>query len=165
MTPVYGSLSAITSYLPVVRLSRMRVPVPCSVAASASLFSRPQQAVRVTACSSALMFGFALNLSGKVSWPSRAALFCPTTIWSLYSMRQRVAVPDHLRQLVAGVDVNERERHVAEERLARQPQQHGRVLADRPQHAEAFEVPERLAEDENALLFELIEVIHGRARF
>ncbi len=64
----------------------MRVPVPCSVAVSASVLSRPQQAVRATACSSALMFGFALNLSGNVSWASSAALFWPTTICSLYSI-------------------------------------------------------------------------------
>ena len=80
-------------------------------------------------------------------------------------MRQPVPVLDHLGKLVVGVDVDERERHVAEERLARQPQQHGRVLADRPQHAEALEVAEGLAEDVNALLFQLIEVVHVRRRF
>ena len=35
--------------------------------------------------------------------------------------RQAIAVLDHLRHLVGGVDVHQRDRHVAEERLARQP--------------------------------------------
>ena len=43
--------------------------------------------------------------------------------------RELVAIFDHFRELVAGIDVHERERHVATKRLTRQPQQHGRVLA------------------------------------
>jgi hypothetical protein len=73
--------------------------------------------------------------------------------------RQRVAVPDHLRQLVAGVDVDQRERHVAEERLPRQPQQHRAVLADRPEHGELREARVRLAQQVHAAVLELIEVI------
>src|SRR5258707_1188919 len=37
---------------------------------------------------------------------------------------------------VAGIDVHERKRNVAEEGFARQPEQHGRILADAPEHGE-----------------------------
>ena len=63
----------------------MRGRVPCSVSVSALVLSRPQQAMRASACSSMLMVGFAFSLSGKVSFASSAALFWPTTIFSLYS--------------------------------------------------------------------------------
>src|SRR5216683_2945936 len=46
--------------------------------------------------------------------------------------RHALAEADHLRQLVRGVDVDGRERNAAEKRLARQPHQHVRILADRP---------------------------------
>ena len=68
-----------------------------------------------------------------------------------------VAILDHARDLVGGVHVHQREGHVAEERLARQPQQHGRVLADAPQHGEVLKLVERLAQDVDALVFEFVQ--------
>ena len=41
-----------------------------------------------------------------------------------------VAIRDHLGNLVRCVDVDQREGHMPEERLARQPQHDGAVLAD-----------------------------------
>jgi putative membrane protein len=76
---------------------------------------------------------------------------------------QTIPVLDHLGQLVARVDVHERERHVPEEGLARQPEEDGGVLADGPQHAEALEVAESFPKDVDALLLELIEVVHDAA--
>ncbi len=66
-----------------------------------------------------------------------------------------VAILDHRRNLVCGVDMHERERHVTEKRFARQPQQHGRVLTDAPQHREVFKFVECLAHDVNALILQL----------
>ena len=139
----------------------MRVPVPCSVAASASVLSRPQQAVRACGLLLGAHVRVRLELVGEGVLLVERGLVLADDHLQLVLHRQLVAVPDHLRQLVVGVDVDQRERHVAEERLARQPQQDRRVLADRPQHAQALEVPEGLAEDEDALLFELVEVVHG----
>jgi hypothetical protein len=73
---------------------------------------------------------------------------------------QAIAVGDHLGQLVAGVDVDQGEGNVAKERLAGQPQQDGRVLADGPQHAQALKGAKRLPQDVDALLLQLIEVGH-----
>src|SRR5690606_19384237 len=42
----------------------------------------------------------------------------------------------------------------------RQPQEDRRILADGPQHAQVFEVAERLPEDVHALLLELVQVVH-----
>ena len=73
---------------------------------------------------------------------------------------QAVAVLDHLRDLVLRVDVHQRQRHVPEEGLAGQPQQHRAVLADRPEHHELLELAIRLAQDVDALGFEFVEMIH-----
>ena len=72
-----------------------------------------------------------------------------------------VAVFDHAGDLVGGVHVDQRERHMAEKGFARQPQQHGGVLADAPQHGEVLELVERFAEDVDGLVFEFGEVVHG----
>ncbi len=77
--------------------------------------------------------------------------------------RQPVAVLDHLRHLVGRVDVHERDRHVAEERLARQVQEHRAVLADGPQHADVAEPAVRLAQDVDALGLERVELVHEAA--
>ena len=76
-----------------------------------------------------------------------------------HSRHEPVAVLDHRRDLVGRVDVDEREGHVAEERLAREPQQDGRVLADAPEHREVVELVERLAQDVNRLILERVQVI------
>ena len=65
----------------------------------------------------------------------------------------RVAVAERvdLREFLAGIDVHHRERDVAEERLARQPQHDVAVLAERPQDRELVDLVERLAQDVDAL--------------
>jgi len=68
-----------------------------------------------------------------------------------------IAVLDHAGDLEAGIYMNQRERHVAEEGLARQPQQHGRVFANAPQHRQAFKLVERLAQDVDALVFQFVQ--------
>ena len=73
---------------------------------------------------------------------------------------QAVAVGERLGNLKTRIDVHQGERHMAEERLARQPQEHRRILAHRPQHAEISEMTVRLAQDIHALLFQGSETIH-----
>ena len=53
--------------------------------------------------------------------------------------------------------MHEREGDMAEERLAGEPEQHGRVFADAPEHGEVVELVERLAEDVDALAFEFVQ--------
>ena len=73
-----------------------------------------------------------------------------------------VPVLDHGRDLVARVDVEQREGDVPEERLAGEPQEHRGVLAHGPQHREVVEVLVGLAKDVDALVFQLSEmVVHG----
>ena len=76
--------------------------------------------------------------------------------------RQPVPILDHLGNLERGVDVDQRDRHVAEERLAGEPEQDRAVLADRPQHPEVLEVGVRLPQDVHAPVFQLVEMIHDR---
>ena len=75
----------------------------------------------------------------------------------------RVAVAErvHLAELLAGVDVHHRERHMAEERLLGQPDHDVAVLAQGPEHGQPVDAVEGLAQDVDALRFELIEMIHG----
>ena len=67
---------------------------------------------------------------------------------------------DDLREVVAGVDVHHREREVARpERLAREVQQHDRVLAAGEQQHRLRELGRHLADDVDRLGFELVEMI------
>src|SRR4030095_4361022 len=75
-------------------------------------------------------------------------------------LREAVAELVHLRKLLAGVDMHDRERDVAEERLARQPQHDVGILAQRPQHGDRLQAAEGLAQDVDALVFERVEVAH-----
>ena len=50
-----------------------------------------------------------------------------------------VAISDHFRDLEMRIDMKERKRHMTEKSLAREPEQDGAVLADRPKHDKAFE--------------------------
>jgi hypothetical protein len=70
-----------------------------------------------------------------------------------------VAKLDHLRNLVAGIDMHERERHVTEERLPGQPQQDRGVLTHAPEHREVGELRVGLPEHEHRLVFEARQVI------
>ena len=74
--------------------------------------------------------------------------------------REPVPVLDHLRDLVRRVDVDQRDRHVPEERLPRQPQEDGAVLPDGPEHAQVLEVGVRLPENVHAPVLELVEMVH-----
>jgi hypothetical protein len=72
-----------------------------------------------------------------------------------------VAEGVHLAELLAGVDVEHRERHVAEERLARQPQHDVAVLAERPQHGEAVQLGVGLAQHVDALRLKDVQMVHA----
>ena len=74
-------------------------------------------------------------------------------------LRHSIAILYHCRYLSERVNVNKRKRHVPEECLLRQPQQYGRVFSDRPQHSELAEFVVSLAENVNALRFELRQSI------
>ena len=81
-----------------------------------------------------------------------------------------VAEGDDFRKVVAGVDVQERERQprllaAGElERLLRQVQDDARVLAAREQQGRAFERGRDFAKDEDGFFFQPVEVavVHGR---
>ena len=70
-----------------------------------------------------------------------------------------VAERDRLREVVARVDVHQREREAARtERLLGEPQQHDRVLAAGEEQHGALELCRDLAQDVNRLRLELVEV-------
>ena len=70
-----------------------------------------------------------------------------------------VAELDHLGEVVAGVDVQQREREApGAERLLGQPQQHDRVLAAREQQRRALALGGHLAHDVDGLGLEVLEV-------
>ena len=70
-----------------------------------------------------------------------------------------VAELDHLGEVVAGVDVHQREREAAgPERLLRQAQQHDRVLAAGEQQHGPLELGRDLAHDVDRLGLERVEV-------
>ena len=70
-----------------------------------------------------------------------------------------VAVVDDLVEVVAGVDVHERERHRrGPEGLAGEVEHHHRVLAAGEQHPRAFELCGYLAEDVDGLRLERVEM-------
>ena len=68
-----------------------------------------------------------------------------------------------LQELLFRVDEQHQKRHVAEERLLRQPQHEVAVFADRPADPDVFQLGIGLAEDVDALRFELVEVVHAGA--
>src|SRR3954447_6106471 len=73
-----------------------------------------------------------------------------------------IAKAIHLRKLLAGVDMEGRERQTAEERLARQPDHDVGVLAERPQQGDLLQTGKSLAEDVDARGLELVEMVHAR---
>ena len=77
------------------------------------------------------------------------------------------AVPegDHVAELPGGVHMQQREWQLAGvERLARQMQQHRRVLADGIQQHRALELRRHLADDVDALRFQLLEMCERVSR-
>ena len=76
-----------------------------------------------------------------------------------FSHGAAVAEGDHLAELPAGVDVQQRDRRARRmERLQQQVQQHRTVLADGIQHHRVAELGRDLAQDVDAFGFEPIEV-------
>ena len=72
-----------------------------------------------------------------------------------------VAELDHLGEVVAGVDVHDPERHIAGlEGLAREVQQHDRVLAAAEQQHRPLELRGDLADDVDGLRLEDVEMVH-----
>ena len=70
-----------------------------------------------------------------------------------------VAVLDHLGEVVARVDVHDREGELAgPERLLREPEQHDRVLAAGEEEHRPLELGRELAHDVDRLRLELVEV-------
>jgi hypothetical protein len=66
-----------------------------------------------------------------------------------------------LVELHVGIEVQRRKRHPPVEGLHRQPGEHARILADRPQHGQRLHVGIGLAQDVDAARFEFVEMIHG----
>src|SRR3546814_3582 len=56
--------------------------------------------------------------------------------------------------------MHDRERHMAEEGLAGQPDHDIACFPQRPQHRQLVDAVEGLAQDVNALRFELVEMVH-----
>ena len=74
--------------------------------------------------------------------------------------RHVVAECEHLPELEAGIDVQQREGNRAGvEGLLRQAQHDGRVLADGVEHHRAFKFGGNFAHDVNALGFEQAEIV------
>src|SRR5688572_31695155 len=71
-----------------------------------------------------------------------------------------VAVADHFRNLVRGVDVDERERDMAEKGLPREPEKDGAILSDRPQHPQLFEAGVCLPQYVNAPGLDVVQMVH-----
>src|SRR5437016_6292179 len=65
---------------------------------------------------------------------------------------------EHLGKFVGGVDVEDRERHPAEKRFSRQPDEHVRIFSHRPGHGNVLERVIRLAKNENTLVLEFVEM-------
>ena len=61
------------------------------------------------------------------------------------------------------IDMDQRERHMAEKRLAREMEQYRAVLADRPEHAKIVEGVVGLADDINAFIFQTVQMILAAA--
>jgi hypothetical protein len=70
-----------------------------------------------------------------------------------------IPVFDHRRDLVAGVDVDERKGDVTKKRLPGQPEHDRRVFADTPEHGKARKAAERFPEDVDRLVFERRQMV------
>ena len=131
------------------RRRRRRRSCPASSASSSDLvFSSPQQRcvpTRKGCVPSAIASSLVWTISRAPIWP------------------RTVAELDHLAELVGRVDVQQRERNRTRmERLLRQAQQDGRVLADGVEHHRAFELGDDLADDVDAFRFERPQMVDVR---
>ena len=57
--------------------------------------------------------------------------------------------------------MNERKGRVAQKSLSRKPEHGARILADAPKHRQVFKFIESLAQNENALVFQDVQMGHG----
>ncbi len=74
--------------------------------------------------------------------------------------RVGIAKLDHLRKLVAGVDVQQRKRNLpGKESLLRQPQHHRGILADRIEHHRPRKFRHRFPQNIDALRLQALEVV------
>ena len=75
-------------------------------------------------------------------------------------LAEAIAERIHLRKFFAGVDVQRRKRHPAEEGLARQPDHHVGIFPQRPQQRELLQPRECFAQNVDALRLEFVEMVH-----
>ncbi len=68
---------------------------------------------------------------------------------------QPVTILDHLRDLIAGVDVNKREWDVPEKGFSGQPQENRGIFTHGPEHGQIIEMLISLTKDKHALVLEL----------
>ena len=95
---------------------------------------------------------------GPMPWATPSGLVC-TRSSTPVSRARAVAERDHLAELPAGVDVQQRDRRARRvEGLDQQVQQHRAVLADRIQHHRVAELGRDLAQDVDAFGLEAVEV-------
>ena len=83
---------------------------------------------------------------------------------SCHSFAVAFAERVHLGKFLAGIDVHDREGHAAEEGLAREPDHHVGVFSERPQQRDVLQPRECLAQNVDALRFELVETVHDLFR-
>jgi hypothetical protein len=96
-------------------------------------------------------------LIGPIPWATPSGLVCVQLDPGLRGAV--VAEGDHFAELPAGVDVQQRDRRPCRvEGLEQQVQQHRTVLADRVQHHRVAELGGDLAQDVDALRFELAQM-------
>src|SRR3546814_891017 len=75
-------------------------------------------------------------------------------------LRIAVAKRVHLGKFLSRIYMDHRKRNPPEERLAREPHQHVRILAQRPQQGNPIETDERLTQNVDALPLQNIQVSH-----
>ncbi len=73
-------------------------------------------------------------------------------------LHRPISVRKHLRELIGGIDMQQGIRDMPAECLLRKPDQHVRVLAHAPRHADVLEIMKRLADQEHTLRLERIKV-------
>jgi hypothetical protein len=84
------------------------------------------------------------------------------TIERAPSARERVTKLDHLGEVLTGVDVHDREGELlGREGLDREVQQHRRILAAREEQDRSFALGDHLAQDEDGVGLEEVEVVSG----
>ena len=147
MTPVYGSRLVSTTYVP--RYDRSDSACPRGERRERLVLRFPQHVSLSTFHREGLL---AASASRSARRSTSGAIPSPP-----------VAVLDHFRDLVRGVDVHERHRHVAEDALRASTEARA-VLADGPEHGKLRKARVRLAQQMYAAVFQLVEMIDAARR-